>query len=173
MNRVQLREHEDTVIDACRKGDAERVVAYIANGGCVTDTDKQKMTMLHHAAFAGNVEILNLILSVMSKQNIDLDAQDAGTWTPLHFAADRGHSAVVEILLNEGANANAKDDMKRTPLHLAAGAGHASVAQLLLAHGANRNAKSASGWDAKRYAEENHHDSVVAILGGQQQEAPS
>ncbi len=38
--------------------------------------------------------------------------QDA--WTPLHWAAKKGHKEVVELLLRMGAKPNAKDEVDGT-----------------------------------------------------------
>ena len=57
-----------------------------------------------------------------------------GGSTPLHFAAEQGHQAVVALLLAHQADVHAKDDRGSTPLHLAARKGHRDVAELLLAH---------------------------------------
>lgn len=157
-------EKKASIFDACRKGDVERVVKYVTDGGCVTEFDENKMTMLHHGAFSGNEEIVRQILSTQTKQKLDLDAADVGGWTPLHYACDQGHAVVAALLLDEGANANARDDMKKTPLHLAAGQGRLAAVQVLLKNGASRNAKTVTSWDALKYAEENRHDDIVKLL---------
>ena len=36
-------------------------------------------------------------------------------WTPLHFAADKGHVQVAELLLAKGADIEAKDKVGATP----------------------------------------------------------
>jgi hypothetical protein len=40
-----------------------------------------------------------------------------GGLSPLHFAARGGHGAVVEVLLDNGANVNAESDDGMTPLN--------------------------------------------------------
>ncbi len=63
-------------------------------------------------------------------------------WTPLHFAAMAGNTAIAAILLDHGADANAIDQRGRhTPLHFAAWAGNTDLVTLLLAHKAERDAK--------------------------------
>ncbi|RNF16922.1 ankyrin repeat protein [Trypanosoma conorhini] len=157
-------QRKETIYDACRLGNEARVEEYVRHGGCVTERDANKMTLLHHAAFSGNVRILDAILSVQPMQTVDLDAADAGGWTPLHYAAERGLTAVVERLLEEGANLNAKDEMRRTPLHLAAAAGHVDVLQLLLKHGAVRGAKNVAGLTALACAGASGQLEAVGVL---------
>ena len=57
--------------------------------------------------------------------------------TALWWAAEKGHEAVVKLLLENGANVEFKDRYHdRTPLLLAAGNGHEAVMKLLLEKGA-------------------------------------
>ena len=57
--------------------------------------------------------------------------------TALHYAAEKGHVAVVKILLRDGADKNGKDEKGRTPLSHAAENGHALVTEILLDAGAD------------------------------------
>jgi len=52
--------------------------------------------------------------------------------TPLHWAADRGVTDRIQVLLDNGAPINARDDNGETPLHLAVIAGHVGAVELLL-----------------------------------------
>lgn len=62
--------------------------------------------------------------------------------TPLHVAAQQGHSAVVLALLQAGAKHTATDDGGLTPLHTACCSGDAGTVSVLVKAGANRDA-----WD--------------------------
>ncbi|KAG8348807.1 putative Ankyrin repeats (3 copies) putative Ankyrin repeat [Trypanosoma vivax] len=155
----------ETIYEACRNGNEARVDEYVKNGGCVTEQDRNKMTMLHHAVFSGNLHIVEIILSSsLLHQRIDLDAIDSGGWTPLHYAAERGFFAIAERLVQEGANVNAKDEMKRTPLHLAAAAGRIDVAHLLVKNGAAVGARNVAGMTPMECAEANGQTELLSSL---------
>lgn len=56
---------------------------------------------LHHAAHCGSVEGT---LALLSQESINIDQGDPEGVTPLMFAAVKGSSRVVRILLSRGAN---------------------------------------------------------------------
>jgi ankyrin repeat protein len=65
--------------------------------------------------------------------------------TPLHWAARLGFSALVRVLLQNGALPNCEDDEGKTPLHHAAeGRGDPCTAAQLLCRGAHVDATSAT-----------------------------
>ena len=69
----------------------------------------------------------------MERNDVDADAKDNSGQTPLWRAADRGHEAVVKLLLERNdANADSKDSSGQTPLWMAADRGHEAVMRLLL-----------------------------------------
>lgn len=155
---------KETIFDACRRGNAARFTDYVQKGGCLTEYDDQKLTLLHHAAFAGNEDFVRLILSAPPTQQVTVDAVDAEGWTPLHYAADRGHVAVVALLLDDGANVNARDTSKRTPMHLAALSNRAEVVRALLQSGASKTAKNVAGMTPLECATAAGSADVVALL---------
>ncbi|KID83199.1 ATPase-like, ATP-binding domain protein [Metarhizium guizhouense ARSEF 977] len=56
-----------------------------------------------------------------------------------------GHGAVVQLLLDQGADKEAKNAYRRMPLYVAGAEGHQAVAQLLLDQGANKEAEDEFG----------------------------
>ena len=57
---------------------------------------------------------------------------DTKASTPLHLAAQNGHTDTVELLLGEGASIESRDGYNYTPLHLAVENGHFDTVELLL-----------------------------------------
>ncbi|KAJ1471903.1 ankyrin repeat-containing domain protein [Baffinella frigidus] len=70
--------------------------------------------------------------------------------TPLVAAAFRGHTPVVNLLLEHGADCLAKDTYGYTPLHRSALMGHKAVVLVLLEKGPNVSATDCYGMTALR-----------------------
>ncbi|MEK6248336.1 MAG: ankyrin repeat domain-containing protein, partial [Planctomycetales bacterium] len=84
--------------------------------------------------------------------------------TPLHEAAEDGHSQMVAFLLKSGASPNFVDIYGSTPLHDAAKRGKDTVVRQLLAARASVNARTKDGKTATALARENNYPSTVSIL---------
>ncbi|OCL09887.1 hypothetical protein AOQ84DRAFT_270304, partial [Glonium stellatum] len=69
------------------------------------------------------------------------DVKDTYRRTALWYAADQGHEAMVEFLLELGTYVNIQDDLGWTALMRAARNGHKEVVQLLLKAGADTDAQ--------------------------------
>ncbi|XP_047108742.1 ankyrin-3-like [Schistocerca piceifrons] len=65
--------------------------------------------------------------------------------TPLMYACWKGHLAVANVLLKNGANINLSNSSGITPLHYAAKFGHHEILCTLLQHGAVYNARTKTG----------------------------
>jgi hypothetical protein len=97
-----------------------------------------------------------------------VDAVNSFGRTPLMEAAKAGHSAVVRILENAGANLDYSDETStgKTALHLCAEHGHVKVVHTLLdlKKDLNVRKKDVNGDTALTLALEANHDSVAELL---------
>ena len=99
------------------------------------------------------------ILSVLLQNGADIEGPDKYGWRPLHFACYRGHTEIVKILIDAGANVHAAtlkwnepntkptalyqdDHWTGQPLHLATMSGQADIVKLLLQKGVDIHAST-------------------------------
>jgi len=101
--------------------------------------DKQKITdELFAAAEKGDFETVKTLLTKYPDMK---NAKRNGGWTLLHMAFNS--RALVEYLVENGADIEAMSDGQWTPLHSQAYAGHRDGVEVLLEHGADIEAKHA------------------------------
>lgn len=95
--------------------------------------------------------------------------------TPLSRAAEGGHVAIVQLLLEqEGVDANSKDRNDWTPLPWASEKGHKAVAKLLLKHGGvDTNSKDKKGATPLSRAASRGQTAVVQLLNQEGVDADS
>ena len=60
-----------------------------------------------------------VMVKVLLRNHASIKPKDKYMWTPLHFAASKGHTDLVELLLGQGASTEAMQTDKWTPLHFA------------------------------------------------------
>jgi len=117
-----------------------------------------------HFALAGketDLELVGLLVEAGAGVNV---ASDMGRSKPLHFAANRGAPAAIELLLTAGGEVNARDSKEMTPLHIATQGGHKEAVRLLLKHGAQRDARDILGRTPLDLASESGFSEIVALL---------
>ena len=84
--------------------------------------------------------------------------------TPLSWAAFRGKTRAVEVLLDHGAAVDARSTSGKTALIHAAGNGQWAAVRLLIERGADVNAKDNEGETAMKKAQNSNFSGVVARL---------
>lgn len=85
-------------------------------------------------------------------------------WTPLHYAASKGHLDTVKLLLANKAMVNAPSPDGTSPLMMAAYAGSEEVVRILLNAGADVTARNLRGEDAAVWARRKNENRLAAQL---------
>jgi hypothetical protein len=99
----------------------------------------------------------------------DINAKNSRGWTALMFASAGGHSAIVELLLENGADIEAKGLYEWTALIYASRNGQKEIVELLLkkrdgVEPADINAKTSDGQTALMVASYHGYKEIVEIL---------
>jgi ankyrin repeat protein len=164
---------------ASRRGHVETVKLLLDKGANTTiySTAQLRRRFFHRrgqrvlieAARCGHKDLVSFLLECDPNSSVNLRSpseieEATGDWTPLHFAAERGHGGVMRTLLTRGADPDAKSKDLTTPLHLAVRAkrtryecvfkkgklqstngAHKDVVSLLLEHRADAMARDSEG----------------------------
>lgn len=111
----------------------------------------------------GNVEALRLRLDAAGSDRIKphLSALDDTGLAMLHWAADRGNAAVLQLLLEHGVEVNIVDNEGQTAMHYAAMVGHLECVRVLLRFDADLTIRDAEGQTCVDVAEDAE---IVALL---------
>lgn len=128
------------LFDAIEQGDLDAVRAAIASGATVDEIDDATgMAPLAMAAESGWFEISRLLL------RIGADPNWGGATTPLEAAVLEGHQALVDLLIEHGADVNRAVEDGFTPLMTAISLRNLHMVHALLEAGANPTAINGEG----------------------------
>jgi ankyrin repeat protein len=119
--------------------------------------------VLRNAAYAGDLQLVKKLLL----EGVDPNVPDQHRRTALLHASDRGHLAIVEALLAEGAWPDLHEDYDTadTPLMSATIGGHLDIVKMLIAAGANPSFHvGVSQRTAESYARSYGHDEIARYL---------
>lgn len=109
--------------------------------GLFLSRDDHGFSPLHWAAFSGNTQIAEMLISKGAR----LNATNMGDDTALHLAAAHGHREVVSLLLKNKADINLLNEHGNTPLHYACFWGYRDIAEDLVLAGAIANISNKYG----------------------------
>ena len=77
------------------------------------------------------VYVSTLSIYLLIDREADLNLWDIDGWTPLMIAAEKGHSKVVNLLVEAGALMDTQDKDDKTFFHIAAAAGHPHIIKVI------------------------------------------
>jgi serine/threonine-protein phosphatase 6 regulatory ankyrin repeat subunit A/serine/threonine-protein phosphatase 6 regulatory ankyrin repeat subunit B len=116
----------------------EQCVNYLINNGAdIRAKDKRGISVLTHAARAGNLNVVKNLVG----HGADLHERSIRGITALYAAAINGHNDIVEFLHSQGADIDVRMDDGETPLMAAVWNGQVETVALLIHKGADVNAK--------------------------------
>ncbi|XP_071317753.1 ankyrin repeat and SOCS box protein 3 [Trachinotus anak] len=160
-----------SVAAAARSGCRRRVRRLIKRGCSADCRDNRGWEALHEAAAAGAAECVQEILSAAGAGSSSrgchayVNSLTHEGESACYLAAQRGHLAVVRLLLKAHANINQLTNDLSCPLYAAVDGGHKEVVELLVSEGAEVNrTHTASCWTCLHQAVYKGHNEIVRIL---------
>ncbi|XP_061459611.1 histone-lysine N-methyltransferase EHMT1 isoform X2 [Rhineura floridana] len=150
------------LMEAAENNHLETVKYLIKAGALVDPKDAEGSTCLHLAAKKGHYDVVQYLLS---NEQMDVNCQDDGGWTPMIWATEYKHVELVKLLLAKGSDINIRDNEENICLHWAAFSGCVDIAEILLAAKCDLHAVNIHG-DSPLHiaARENRYECVVLFL---------
>jgi uncharacterized protein len=150
------------VADAAMQGNAPAVRALLEKKADVNAPQVDGTTALHWAVRANDLEMTGILLRAGARPSV---ANESGA-TPMELAAMNGNAAILDRLLQAGADPNAPlSHSGDTALMMAARTGRVDAVKALLDHGAQVNAKETwGGTTALMWAVAERHPEVAKLL---------
>jgi len=133
---------EPALVFAVRSG-APKTVAYLLKqpGIQIDATNMADETALMLAANANDLASANLLIEAGASVNRQ-------NWTPLHYAASKGHTAMMRLLIENDAYIDAESPNGTTPLMMAAYYASPNAVKLVLEEGADPLLRNQGGQTA-------------------------
>lgn len=150
-NHVSSENARMPIVDAGRRGNFELLDECLVAGVSVNALDKSGCSALHGVAQGGHVQCL---MRLLKEPKLAINLQNKLGDTPLHCAAVRGHSEVVRVLLDHGAQQDITNRDNQTPRSLAKN----GIVISILDEGPEHQQRN-SGFESHDYGAENSDDS--------------
>lgn len=144
-------------------GHCNAVDFLLERGANLAALDHTGKTALHIASRGGHHEVVEALLKLSAPSEVT--QTDDHQRTPLFYAAMRGHSHVLKLLLSKSTEINAKDYYRSTALFAAVRNGHEEViGQLLAIGGIPIDSKDIFGETVFYWAQRSGNGQVVGLL---------
>eukprot|EP00831_Metopus_contortus_P016478 TRINITY_DN1691_c0_g1_i6.p1 TRINITY_DN1691_c0_g1~~TRINITY_DN1691_c0_g1_i6.p1 ORF type:complete len:479 (-),score=88.26 TRINITY_DN1691_c0_g1_i6:150-1586(-) len=152
---------QNAFLEAARFNYPAKLEELIQNGVNINCKDNDGWNALMHACCQGNEEIVRILLkkkqmiepssllSIDDKKDADDLKEDLEEkirqYTPLHWAANKGHLRIVWLLLLRGNSTYDEDPYGSTPMHQAAAGASLNVIECFLSQGVDIEKKNSRG----------------------------
>ncbi len=151
------------IFEAAATGKTNQIVRHLARDPMLVNAYAYDgFQPLGLACFFGHYGTAEYLIKVGAQINT-LSHNSLGA-APIQSAAAAGHSKLVTLLLNNGANPNVRENNGLTPLHTAAEQGNAQMIRSLLFNGADLTIRSHSGKIPIDMAIEAGNNEAAALL---------
>lgn len=150
---------------AAASGDLEVVETLLlagANGGSGWKGCRDR-SLLCAAVQGGNHEVVAALLKAGSRSDVNTRSGEK-LWSPLHYAASGGYTAMARVLMMAGADSDYVDVDGCSALYLAAYGGHEQIVCDLLLNGAPHSPKDKRGETPLHAAAKQGHTHIVPVL---------
>uniref|UniRef100_A0A1A8IRR6 Ankyrin repeat and SOCS box-containing 3 n=3 Tax=Nothobranchius kuhntae TaxID=321403 RepID=A0A1A8IRR6_NOTKU len=160
------------VAAAARSGSRRQLRRLMERGFSVDARDNRGWNALHEASAAGSKECVQEILSAVnckkgcfSRSRDFVNSLTHEGESACYLAAQRGHLAVVRLLLKAHADINQLTNDLSCPLYAAVDNGHEDIVKLLVGKGAEVNrTHTSSCWTCLHQAVYKGHSDMVRVL---------
>lgn len=163
--RNPLDDDDLDIFDCFKSGEIAEVENLVDKLGSeiLSSRDKHGYTVAHWVALDGNVELFRFLIE--RNAPIDLPCLGIQGPHPIHWAARKGHTAIIQLLLQTGiVQVNTADFKGLTPLMTAAMYGRTISACYLLGMGAQHHLTDINGDTALHWATYKGHTEIIQIL---------
>ncbi|XP_076081609.1 uncharacterized protein LOC143052446 isoform X2 [Mytilus galloprovincialis] len=159
---AQKEDNGDNVLHiACRRRDLDLVKMLLENGILVDATNYDGHTALHIASWEGDEMLVKYLYQMKANPNLS-DRMDR---VPVHLAAERGHTTIVDLLVDKcKASISARTKDGSTLMHIASTYGHPDTALTFLRKGVPLQMPNKSGAICLHAAAMKGHTNVVRAL---------
>eukprot|EP00826_Nyctotherus_ovalis_P052824 TRINITY_DN676_c0_g1_i20.p1 TRINITY_DN676_c0_g1~~TRINITY_DN676_c0_g1_i20.p1 ORF type:complete len:574 (-),score=244.87 TRINITY_DN676_c0_g1_i20:177-1898(-) len=159
----QRKEQQKLFLLYAQFNNAEKLSELVQAGVNINCEDENRWTALMHACAQGHEEIARILLkrkAVLDPSSIlasalgeekpdpefDKEAEEKPKqYTPLHWAAHKGHLRIVWLLLLHGYSLTDEDPVGNTPVHQAAAGGATKIIECFLSQGVDIEKKNTRG----------------------------
>ena len=163
-NVTAKTEDGETALHIAASYGTKDVLEYFLDGRIVvTALTKERESALHSSIRMGQNILAKTILEKERETTVDTILDRKG-WRPLHLAALKGFSPLVNCLIARIMEVDFQDVQKRTPLHLAAFNGHLNVVKSLIKANANLQLRDSNGCSALYKAVQRQQREIVVVL---------